>query len=279
MKFRLDHVVIAVGDLDRTVQDYRALGFTVQIGGRHPTRTSHNALVVFEDGAYLELIAWLEPGPADRWYHVHAKHGDGLMDFALLPEGTAEAIAAAKSRGLVLDGPNDGGRIRPDGRSLKWQTARQGSFDLPFLCGDVTPREFRVPPGEGRRHANGALGVASVAVAVHDLEASLSRYRALLGIDPGNRGSGATTIDAPVVLAGLGMRVAVVTLEATALVLMTPSGAAAGGEASAQARALRERLATRGEGPCAMALRVGAGHEARALDRALAHAVAMDLGS
>ncbi|MDH5265076.1 MAG: VOC family protein, partial [Betaproteobacteria bacterium] len=67
MKFGLDHVVIAVADLAKAVEDYRALGFTVQIGGRHPGRTSHNALVVFEDGAYLELIAWQEPGLAERW--------------------------------------------------------------------------------------------------------------------------------------------------------------------------------------------------------------------
>jgi len=73
MGFRLDHVVIAVTDLDKAVEDYRTLGFTVVIGGRHPGRTSHNALVAFDDGAYLELIAWQEPGPAERWYNVHAR--------------------------------------------------------------------------------------------------------------------------------------------------------------------------------------------------------------
>jgi catechol 2,3-dioxygenase-like lactoylglutathione lyase family enzyme len=271
----LDHIVIAVADLARTVEDYRALGFTVQIGGRHPTRTSHNALVVFADGAYLELISWLEPGPADRWYHVHARHGDGLMDFALLPEDTASAIAEAKARGLALDGPNDGGRIRPDGRELKWQTARQRSFDLPFLCGDLTPREFRVPAGEGRRHANGAIGVASVAVAVHDLESSLSRYRALLGIE---REGGSTRIDAPVVLPGTGMRIAVITLGATAIVLMTTSLAPASANAPPFARELGERLATRGEGPCGIALRAAAGEAPRLLDHALTHGVAIELG-
>jgi catechol 2,3-dioxygenase-like lactoylglutathione lyase family enzyme len=51
MKFALDHVVIAVGDLEQAIADYRSLGFTVVPGGRHPGRTSHNALIVFEDGA------------------------------------------------------------------------------------------------------------------------------------------------------------------------------------------------------------------------------------
>ncbi|MBL0142362.1 MAG: VOC family protein [Betaproteobacteria bacterium] len=276
MTMRLDHIVIAVADLARAVEDYRALGFTVQIGGRHPGRTSHNALVVFEDGAYLELIAWEAPGPAERWYNTHATHGDGFMDFALVPEDTASAIAGAKARGLVLDGPLDGGRVRPDGRQVKWQTGRQATFDLPFLCGDITPRELRVPTGEVRCHANGALGVAKVAVAVEDLKASLPRYRALLGIDPGSGGQGGIRIDSPVLLPKKGIRAAVITLGETALVLMTPSGSATA-DKDPVAQALRERLASRGEGPCAMSLRTSAGHKACTLDRALAHDATIEM--
>ena len=59
---------------------------------RHPGRTSHNALVAFEDDSYIELIAWAEPGPAERWYNVLTRHGEGLMDFALLPESVPRSI-------------------------------------------------------------------------------------------------------------------------------------------------------------------------------------------
>jgi len=103
------------------------------------------------------------------------------MDFALIPESVPRAIEEAKSRGLVLNGPIDGGRVRPDGRELRWQTARQATFDLPFLCGDITPREWRVPEGEARRHANGKSGIARVTVAVDDVAESMRRYEALLG--------------------------------------------------------------------------------------------------
>src|SRR6185312_4452056 len=68
-----------------------------------------------------------------------------------------------------------------DGQEVKWQTARQHTFDIPFLCGDITPRALRVPEGEARRHANGRKGIAKVSVAVHDVDASLRRYEALLG--------------------------------------------------------------------------------------------------
>jgi catechol 2,3-dioxygenase-like lactoylglutathione lyase family enzyme len=270
MTFRLDHVVIAVAELARTIEDYRSLGFNVVIGGRHSTSTSHNALVAFADGAYLELIAWQGPDPAHRWYGVHAKHGDGLMDFALLPLDTTDAVAAAKSRGLAIEGPIDGGRVRPDGRELKWQTARQATHDLPFLCGDVTPRELRVPPGEAHRHANGVQGVASVAVAVHDIEVSRARYRALLGAE--------ANVGSPVVLAGLGIRIAVVAIGESALVLQTPACPASTDE-TAPARELRERLATRGEGPCGLALRTIAASKGLTLDRSRTHGVPLELGT
>ena len=44
-----------------------ALGFTVIRGGEHANGITHNVLVVFEDGAYLELIAWKKPDPGMRW--------------------------------------------------------------------------------------------------------------------------------------------------------------------------------------------------------------------
>ena len=264
MSFRLDHVVIAVADLERAMQDYRALGFTVEPGGRHPGRTSQNALVVFADGSYLELIAWPQPGPAERWYNVLAKHGEGLMDFALIPDDVPRAIVAARSRGLALNGPVEGARVRPDGRELKWRTGRQTTFDLPFLCGDVTPREWRVPAGEARHHANGAVGIAAVTVAVADLEASLGRYDALLGPEAAL---------APVEIAsdvdGISVR-----LGETAILLVSPSDE---GASSPTATALRERLATRGQGPWRLAIRTEATPPAPAPDPKLTHGVALRL--
>jgi catechol 2,3-dioxygenase-like lactoylglutathione lyase family enzyme len=273
MMFRLDHVVIAVADLEKAVAGYRALGFTVVIGGSHPGRTSHNALVAFEDGAYLELIAWTAPGPGERWYDVHAKHGDGLMDFALLPWDTAQAIAEAKARGLELDGPIDGGRVRPDGAQIRWQTARQATFDLPFLCGDVTPRGLRVPEGEARKHPNGVVGVKSVTVAVHDLEATLARYAALLGHGADEE---AEQAESGIVLPASGVRVAFVALEGTRIVLLSPSPGEAGSP-SRLADILEARLAARGEGPCAMALRAGPGKPARTLDPELSRDSMIDI--
>ena len=179
---RLDHVVIAVVDLERAIGLCTQAGFTVVPGGRHPGRSTRNALIVFEDGAYLELITYAAPSPDERWWRELDAHGDGLVDFALLPQDLPGAIAQAQARGLAdIRGPLPGSRDRPDGVHLAWQTARQAQHDLPFLCADLTPRALRVPEGAVRRHRNGARGIADITVAVNDVQASLARYRALLG--------------------------------------------------------------------------------------------------
>jgi len=190
----LDHVVIAVHDLDVAIASYRSLGFTVQPGGQHPGRSSHNALIVFADGAYIELIAWRAPAPQERWWRVLQAHGEGYVDFALLPRDTMAVLEAARGRGLhTLTGPVDGGRLRPDGAQLQWRTARHETPDVPFLCGDLTPRSLRVPEGAVRKHANGAQGVAELGIAVDDMDATVARYRALLGDDAGVGVEGAET--------------------------------------------------------------------------------------
>lgn len=181
MSLPIDHVVIAVARLGDAIASYEHAGFTVVEGGRHPGRPTRNALVVFGDGAYIELITYEAPAPQERWWRVLSAHGEGLVDFALLPRDIHGVVAAARARGLQDLEERPGSRARPDGVQIAWHSARPASADLPFLCADVTPRALRVPEGAVRLHANGALGIAQVDVAVGDLDASLGRYRALLG--------------------------------------------------------------------------------------------------
>ncbi len=184
MTFSLDHVVIAVADLDRAKQGYEQLGFTVLRGGKHPERGSENALIVFQDGTYFELIAFPKPAPGFRWWDILRSAGPGFVDFALLPRNMRRDLEDAQARGLRMGPPEPGGRVTPDGDRAEWQTARAASSNVPFLCGDVTPRVRRVPEGAIRGHANGVTGLAKVSVAVFSLAQSLDQYEALL---PGSR--------------------------------------------------------------------------------------------
>lgn len=254
MTLKLDHVVVAVHDLDAAIADYTDLGFQVQVGGAHPGRSTHNALVVFEDGSYFELIAWRAPAPQERWWQLLQRDGEGIVDFALLPADTARTVAQAAAAGLVLDGPTPGGRVRPDGQELRWETARPGTADLPFLCGDRTPRVLRVPGGAAAQHDNGATGIASLAVAVHDVDLTLARYRALLGAAA--TGSAAHLPD------GRG-HLATVHLSGSTLVLCAPPTAAG---------VVRE-------GPYAVVLSTAGGVPPSAIDAAQAHGARIELAA
>jgi catechol 2,3-dioxygenase-like lactoylglutathione lyase family enzyme len=247
----IDHVVILVNDLAAAIADYTALGFTVTPGGEHTGGATHNALVIFADDSYLELIAFKRPAPEHHWYR-QAAIGEGIIDFALLPTLIEADLAAARERGLAIEGPIDGGRLRPDGQQVAWQTGRASTPDLPFLCGDVTPRALRVPDGAVRTHTNGVSGIAGLTVVVADLGASVSRYRALLGVAEREASPAAEIEPARQVTFALG---------ATALTLAAPEPGAT--------TPLAERLSVVGEGPFSLTLR-GAQHSG-ALDRTLAH--------
>jgi hypothetical protein len=249
-RLNIDHVVILVDDLDAAAGDYRALGFTVTPGGEHATGLSHNALIAFEDGSYIELIAFKQR-PAEVagvWGRfVRGEGVTGLVDFALVPEDIAAVVDEAQARGLSLDGPTPGGRMRPDGQQVRWLTAVPDAPDLPFLCADVTARELRVP--EARTHANGVTGVSRLTVAVRQLPHSLERYGALLGVDAPPLSPGQVrAVDLPVG-------------DATITLTAPPDDRSP----------LHGHLAACGEGPFSLLLRTAARERVGMLDSSLSH--------
>jgi hypothetical protein len=180
----IDHVVILVRDLDMAMDDYGRLGFTVERGGTHPGGT-HNALIAFADGAYLELIAFQQPDQphAHPWYDA-LRHGEGLVAFALGSSDLAADAAAIRARGVAVDGPGDGSRLRPDGARLEWRNAGVGTGprgrQLPFLIEDVTPHSLRVASGPLARHAKSVVSLVDVTLAVTDLTRPAADLAAVL---------------------------------------------------------------------------------------------------
>jgi hypothetical protein len=131
--------------------------------------------------------------------------------------------------------------LRLDGVRLDWQIVRPTTMDLPFWCGDVTPRKLRVPEGGIRHHANKVTGISRVRVLVADVAASTERYLALVGPE-------AVSTDTGVTLIGF---------TKTVLELVGPDNDDA-----------RRRLAARGEGVLSLELR---GLVAKPLDTKLLH--------
>lgn len=175
MPSMLDHIVIVDRDLDVMVRQAESLGFTVVPGGEHAGGMTHNALIAFRDGSYIELIAFIDPEQRSthRWWPRLWK-GGGLVDFALLCGDLESDVAEIRTRGLDIPNVVDNGRLRPDGQRLEWRQSFPqevvGETGMPFLIEDVTPRSLRVPHEEHETtHRNGVTGIAGVTLLVDDL--------------------------------------------------------------------------------------------------------------
>lgn len=230
----IDHIVVAVRDLEIAKTNYEALGFTVVPGGRHPVGT-HNALIGFGDGAYIELIAFYEANPSHKWW-TPLQQGGGLVDFCVQTDDLRGDTEAFRKAGVPIDDPAPLSRVRPDGYQLRWVLSipRGGHRGVaPFLIEDETPREERVP--RQTVHANGTRGIGTVAVAVDDVAAVATWYAEVLR-QPGR------AIHRPE-LDGAGMRF---TVGPHALDLVAPRGTVG---------PLRDWLAARGPSPYAATLR------------------------
>ena len=181
---KLDHIIVAVSDLDQAIADFRILGFTTFFGGVHAGGETHNALICLLDGSYIELIAPTDPAlpPSSSPY---LGRGKGFAGYAMLVDDMAVQAAQMQARGLAFDGPKAGGRQRTDGQMLRWQTLFFADTLSPFLIIDDTPRILRVPEDADKlAHENGAQGIRQLVVAVADLAAAAARYAAILDQEP-----------------------------------------------------------------------------------------------
>jgi len=178
----IDHLVIVVKDLDQAAQDYTQLGFTVVRGGQHPVG-SHNVLISFEDGSYLEIIAFYREAIDHRWWNP-LKKGERLVDFCLQTNDLRGDTQKLQQAGVAINNPVPWSRKRPDGFELKWRLSlATGNHRgvAPFLIEDITPRTERIP--QEFIHNNGITGIEKVIIAVGELSQIDRWYGALLGTD------------------------------------------------------------------------------------------------
>jgi len=179
----IDHILIAVENLDEAIETYRRLGFQVSQGGEHPDRGTYNALVPLADGAYFELIGVKDRALVQEKWQLMVEtlaRENRLMTFALDSDAIEADIAAIRARGVPIGDPAPGERIRPDGQRVAWRKADFENSALPFLIQDVTPREVRIPlPSEGIERS---LGIAAAIVGSHDVDARRADYEKIIGM-------------------------------------------------------------------------------------------------
>jgi hypothetical protein len=149
MPAELDHLVLAVPDLERAVTDLaRRTGVEAVFGGSHAGLGTHNALVGLTAGGsrrcYLELLA---PDPAQRGVPADrtmlglgalgADFEPRLLAWAVRPDDLAATLARAEQAGVDAGQAVAASRVTAEGGTLAWQLAAPRPLGLggvqPFL--------------------------------------------------------------------------------------------------------------------------------------------------
>ena len=188
----IDHLVLAVRDLDAAAAHYAALGFLVGARNRHPWGTE-NHIVQFP-GAFLELITLGEgievPPVRPGTFSFAATVRDALArdgdSFSMLVFESADALADKAE----IDAAGFGGfetfffersGQRPDGSRVRvaFTLAFAASEAMPragfFVCQQHEPQNFWNPAFQ--RHPNGAAKLGGIVMLAQDARTALARSR------------------------------------------------------------------------------------------------------
>lgn len=186
---KVDHVTVCVPGLEPMRAAFTAAGIVTEYGGKHANGISEMALTAFPDGSYLELIA-PQPGvdASPHYWGDFMTRQAGPCGWAVTSTNIEADTKRLSGAGIAV-ARDKGGRRRPDGVELRWQTATvgpppQGSY-FPFLIFDETDRNLRAYP-QGHPTMAEITGVRSVVVGVRDLARAVEQYRGAFGLnEPG----------------------------------------------------------------------------------------------
>jgi hypothetical protein len=185
---KIDHVTVCGSDLGRMRRVFAEIGIPTEYGGAHGNGLTHMAMAGFGDGSYLELIAPVDgadpakaTGMIAGWMPLMVGNA-GAGAWAIQVAGIQDRAEELRSRGIEVRGPERGGRLKPDGTRLEWETAGVGpgaaGSVFPFMIEDRTARGLRVKTSSNEL---GVDGVAAVVIGVHDLPAASARFQRAYG--------------------------------------------------------------------------------------------------
>jgi hypothetical protein len=187
----IDHVVVAVQDLDRAGAVYQQLGFTLTPRARHDDRMgTSNRLAQFAGKNFIELLEVDRPdrlvrhdfqtSPPFFSFGDHNRRAvrerDGLSMMVFKGDNARSDISSFAASGLATFAPFDFERVAkmPDGTeaTVAFSLAFVQSPDMPrvafFVCENRAHNHFWKP--QYQSHVNGATGIVAVYLSSPDPE-------------------------------------------------------------------------------------------------------------
>jgi len=194
MRIKVDHATVCGSDLEPMRKAFANIGLGTDYGGPHANDVTHMALVGFDDGSYLELIAPMRamragesvPGFTSSWEKLMAGNA-GPCAWAVATPDIKQEVERLEAAGISTGELKSGSRKRPDGMAIEWTTADVGSGPsgvmLPFIIQDRTPRAWRVQPSASVRNS-GFIGIDAVVLGVNNLDKAIALFQQAYGWPP-----------------------------------------------------------------------------------------------
>lgn len=163
----IDHVVIAVRDLDHARDTYSRMGFSLTPRGFH-TLGSQNHCAMFDED-YLELLAVPRPHPVNQYFIEFLARAEGLAAVSMASNDAHDLHRSFGADGIPADEPVEFSRpVESDTgtRDARFRVAQLAPEATPgcrsFVCQHLT-RELVWRSDRGR-HPLGVVGVAGITV-------------------------------------------------------------------------------------------------------------------
>jgi len=122
----LDHLILGASDLARGIKFLeQRTGGRAALGGVHPGRGTHNALLSLGPRCYLEILAPDPNQPTLAWFrNLPHLTEPRLVGWMVRPGDLVALAERLRQSGIACEPPRESSRQRPDGRTLRWKLLR-----------------------------------------------------------------------------------------------------------------------------------------------------------
>lgn len=204
----LDHLLLAVRDLERTAREFRAAGIDVVAGSTpglpHSGVPTAGARIPCRNGVAIDLLSYgvspygqavrlLAKTPAwgplrSRGSAVERYIGDGLatteglIGMSILVDDLAATVRALRDEGFDVDDPVDFTRTDATGAESGWRVASPNDPTLPVLVERILVEPIRVEqliPSAAAQESG--IDIDWIAVRTDDTDRTATGYRVVLG--------------------------------------------------------------------------------------------------
>ena len=179
-----DHAVVAVRNLDGARDTYARMGFKLAPRGVHSTGSMNYNIMLEKD--YIELLTVPQNNPLQTYFYEYLQRDEGLAGLAITGTDMNAAWKVLHSKGFDPTRPQDFSRPVTQGSRTgiaKFALANISSYTTPgaqlFICQHFTRELVWLP--ELQKHANGATGIAAVALVADNVAYVAGVYSKLFG--------------------------------------------------------------------------------------------------